>query len=154
MPIRFQLLRSEDLPMACQLIAEAAEWSPKSQLFDNPMDTLLRPRSQWMSALSGEELLGIIGFHDISLPDSSAEMFTGIVPKWRGKGFAANLVTQQLDFAFKDMGLRRITMTCLEGSPSAKIADKMKVPLEGRFVRSRLKRGVYHDSLAYGLERT
>jgi RimJ/RimL family protein N-acetyltransferase len=106
-----------------------------------------------MSALSGEELLGVVGYHSISWIDGSAEIFTSVMPKWRGKGLALNLVQNQLDYAFKDLGFRRITMTTLAGAPSAKIADKMKVPIEGRFVRSRLKRGVYHDAIAYALER-
>jgi len=140
--------------MACQLIQEAGEWSPKSQIFDNPMDTLLKPRSQWLSALSADELVGVVGFYDISLPDGSAGMFTGLVPKLRGRGFSLALGKAQLDFAFNDMGLRRLEMSCLEGSPSAKLASKMGVKPEGRHPNTRLKNGKYHASVTFGLERS
>ena len=154
MAIRFQLLRQEDVPMACQLIQDAGEWAPKSPIFDSPMDVLMKPRSQWMSALSADELVGVVGFYDISWPDGTAAMFTGLVPKLRGRGFSLALGKAQLDFAFNDMGLRRLEMSCLEGSPSAKLASKMGVKPEGRHPNTRLKAGKYHASVTFGLERS
>jgi RimJ/RimL family protein N-acetyltransferase len=154
MAIRLVPLREADLQEACQYIVEGREWSPKSDIFLPPIAVISHPDSRWLSALNGDELVGVVGFHNISWPDGTAEMFTSVVPKWRGSGASLNVVKEQLDYGFLDLGLRKITMTTLAGSPSAKIADKMKVPLEGTLKRSRLKRGVYYDALVYGLERT
>jgi RimJ/RimL family protein N-acetyltransferase len=117
------------------------------------MAVIGHPDSRWFSALSEDDLLGIIGYHGINWIDGTAEIFTALAPEWRGKGFALPLVKRQIETGFQDLGLRRLTMTALEGSPSAKLAAKMGVAPEGRHPRTRLKRGTYHDSLTFGLER-
>lgn len=152
MPLRLVPLREVDIPMACQFLVESQEWSPKTEIFTAPMATLSKPDSLWLSAVNGEELIGVVGFHGISWIDGVAEMFTSVAPKWRGSGAFGTLTKHQLDFAFKDLGLRKVTATCLRGSPTAKLADKMKIHLEGTFLRVRRKNGQFHDALAFGLE--
>jgi len=153
MPLRLVPLREQDVPHAIQFLTEAQEWSPRTDFFTPPLVILGKPDSVWLSAVNNEDFIGVVGFHAISWIDGVAEMFTSIAPKWRGTGMFATLAKLQLDFGFLDLGLRKITCQCLAGSPTAKLADKLQIPLEGTFKHTRLKRGVYYDSLAYGLER-
>ena len=142
-----------DVPDACTYKVEGREWGPDTETFTPPLAVLNDPNSRWLSALSGEELLGVVGFHRINWVDSKAEIFLGIAAKWRGSGAAQSLAKMQLEFGQQDLGLRRLSMTCLTGSPSAKIATKMGFTPEGTIPRARLKRGTYHDALLFGLER-
>lgn len=137
----------------CQYIVEGREWGPDTDTFIPPLAILGDPNSRWLSALNGDEFVGVAGYHKINWIDSKAEIFTAVVPKWRGSGAAQSLVRAQIEFGHNDMGLRRLTMTTLAGSPSAKIATKMGLKPEGVFPRCRLKRGVLHDALAFGVER-
>ena len=146
-------LREADLQEACQFIVEGREWSPRSDTFVPPMAVIGHPDSRWLSALEGDALVGVVGFHSLNMVDRVGEMFTAVVPKWRGRGVSIPLVKAQLDYGFNTLNLRRITMTTLAGSPSAKIATKLNVPLEGTFKRARYKGGTYYDALAFAIER-
>jgi len=104
-----------------------------------------------MSALNGEELMGVVGYVGISWPDGTADVALGVTPKWRGKGLAKELAKIQNAYAFQDLGLRRLQMFALEGSPSCKIAAAAGLTLEGTLKACRLKRGVYHNASVYAL---
>jgi RimJ/RimL family protein N-acetyltransferase len=117
------------------------------------MEVLGTNDSRWYSALNGEELMGVIGFCGISWPDGCADVAMGVVPKWRGHGVAKELAKIQNAYAFLDLGLRRLQMFALKGSPSCKIARSAGLTLEGTLKGCRLKRGVYHDAEIYALVR-
>jgi len=151
MPITLIQLREIDLPLATQFIVESQEWSPRSQAFTNPMEVLNTPNSLWLSALNEEEIIGIIGFTGISWPDRSSDVALGIVPKWRTKGLGRILACLQNDYAFNELGLRRLQMVALEGSPSCKIASRAGLSLEGTLKKCRLKNGKYHNASIYAL---
>jgi RimJ/RimL family protein N-acetyltransferase len=151
MPLRLIPIREIDVSIACLHLIEAQEWGIRTDIFAPPLAILGKPDSLWLSAVNGEELVGIAGFHGISWIDGVAEMFTSVVAKWRHSGAFGTVTKHQLEFGFKDLGFRKITMTCLAGSPSAKLADKMQVPIEGRFAKVRRKHGEFYDGLQYGL---
>lgn len=153
MPIRLVplFLREQDVKPALDLIVEAQEWAPKGQAFTPPLAVLQAPNSHWMSALVGDELVGIVGFVGISWPDGSADVALGVVPKWRGKGIAKRVAKAQNDHAFLDLGLRRLQMSALANSPSAKIAQAVGLTLEGTLRGCRFKNGAYQDVAIYAL---
>ena len=146
-------LRESDVQLAMACLTDAKEWSPKTDTFVPPGAILANPESRWYSALEGNECIGIVGFHNLNPADATGEMFTALAPKYRGQKLAEPLVRLQLDTGFQSLGLRRITMTTLEGSPSAHIADKLGIRKEGIFPAARLKNGTYPTALAYGLTR-
>lgn len=141
------------MPTACQFIVEAAEWAPKAQTFVDPLQVLQAPNSLWLAALQGDELVGVVGFHSISWPDGTAEVALGVVPAHRGKGGAKHLAVLQNEFAFQELGLRRLQMTSLTGSPACAIAQAAGLKLEGTLKQCRLKRGKYLDASVYALLR-
>ena len=151
MSINLIPLREIDLPLALQFIVEAQEWSPHSQIFTSPMEVLNAPNSLWLSALDGNEFIGIVGFTGISWPDGSANVALGVAPKWRTKGIARILACQQNAYAFGELGLRRLQMVALEGSPSCKIASRSGLTLEGTLKKNRFKQGKYVNSSIYAL---
>jgi len=150
-PITLIPLREIDLSLAAQFIVESQEWSPRSQIFTSPMEVLNTPNSLWLSALSDNEIVGIVGFSGISWPDRSADVALGVVPKWRTKGIGRILACLQNDYAFNELGLHRLQMVALEGSPSCKIASRAGLSLEGTLKKCRLKNGKYHNASIYAL---
>ena len=155
MPIRLVPLRPQDRAVAAALAVESLEWSPQFRYIPDGMEVILAPQTLWYSALAGDadELIGVIGFTNISFPDGSAEVALGVMPKWRNRGTAKILAKAQNEFAFNDLGLRRITMTALAQSPSVKIAQAVGLKLEATHKETRLKRGKYLDSATYVLTR-
>ena len=151
MPTRLIPLREVDVPQALQYIVESQEWSPRAQPWLDPREVLGAPNCIWMSALNGDELLGIVGYTGVSWPDGCADVALGVVPKWRGKGIAKELAKIQNAYAFQDLGLRRLQMFALKDSPSCKIARAAGLTLEGTLKGCRLKRGVYHDAEIHAL---
>lgn len=147
--MRLVPLRDQDIPVACTLLVEAMEWSPRTILYPNPQGVL--GEGVWMSALEGEELIGVCGAHNLDWPSGTAELALGVVPKWRGSGAAKRLAETLHTYSFKDLGLRRLTVHCLEGSPAESIATGCGLNLEGRHTRARLRRGEYLDSLTFAL---
>jgi RimJ/RimL family protein N-acetyltransferase len=151
MALHLTPLREADLNLATQFIVEAEAWSPRFQLGVHPMEVLQAPNSLWLSALNEGELIGILGFSDISWPDGTANVALGIVPKWRTKGLGRILAVLQNEYAFNEMRLRRIQMIALAGSPSCKIASRAGLTLEGTLRKCRFKGGTYHDASIYAL---
>jgi len=160
MAIMLVPLREVDVPQALSFIAEAAEWSPRSQATLPPEAILGAPNSLWYSALTSSvvtmdehELVGIVGYSGISWPDGSADVCLGVVPKWRTKGVAKELAKIQNAYAFRELGLRRLQMVALTDSPSCKIAEAAGLTLEGTLKSCRLKAGSYRDANIYALVR-
>ena len=149
-------LRGDDLPMACQLLMEAKEWGTKDTTFLPPLAILNNPDHRFLSVLQDSTLIGVVGYQDYSPIDSTAEMFTGLVPERRNGLMFPNIVKAQIEYAFRHLNLRRLTMTTLVDSPSAKMADYLfpnGVKKEGIFHKARFKNGAYHDAVAYAVER-
>jgi len=151
MPVQLVPLREVDVPAALQFIVEAQEWSPRSQVLASPMEALNAPNSLWLSALSDGEPVGVIGFVGISWPDRSAEVAIGVMPGLRSKGLGRILATLQNEYAFNELGLRRLQMVALAGSPSCKIATRVGLTFEGTLKKCRFKAGKYHDANIYAL---
>lgn len=152
MPLRLVQLRQEDVPMAAQFIIEAGEWAPRTPLFVDPGAILSAPNSVWVSALNGEELVGIGGIHSISWPDQTGEIAVGVVPKWRGRGLSKVVCSHICNYGLKDLGLTQITSTVLAGSPSQKIVEANGFKPEFTRLKARRKANQWHSTISYVLE--
>jgi len=156
MPLILVPLREADLQLACQLVIEAKEWNVKTTPFVPPMAVIGNPGSLFMSALRGEEFIGLIGYQDISWPDGTAELFFGIAPEHRFGHTFLELGKATLDYGFNTLGFRRLTSMALTDGPTISLMEKwasIGVRKEAIFKRIRLKNGAYHDAFAYALER-
>jgi RimJ/RimL family protein N-acetyltransferase len=142
------------MPLAKQFITEAEEWSPRSYppTF-NPADILSAPNCVWLTALEAKEVIGIVGFTGISWEDGCADLALGVVPKWRGHGKGVELARLQNAYGFETLGLTRLQMIALEGSPSCKIAQANGLSLEGSLKACRLKAGKRVNASVYALVR-
>lgn len=144
-------LRPADLEEAASFVMEAAEWAPIST--PNPDPSLLgSPNSVWFSALSEDKFVGILGYHNISWIDGSAEVAMGVTKSWRGKGaghFLASLAKSKM----LDLRLRRLVSCTVVGGPSSKICTKGGWAREGLFRKARLKDGLYVDVEVYTFTR-
>jgi RimJ/RimL family protein N-acetyltransferase len=107
--------------------------------------------SHWRSAVSGNELFGIMGFTNISWLDKVADVCLGVVPKMRHLGVGTALAKQQNDYAFNILGLHRIQMIALADSPSCHIAAAAGLKLEGTLRQIRVKDGKRLDASVYAL---
>lgn len=71
---------------------------------------------------------------------------------FQGKGLAGEVASAVLDLGFEDLGLHRITATCLAGNDrSARLLTRLGMRPEGQFVHSILFKGSWSDQLLYAL---
>lgn len=154
-PIRFVplSLRPEVVPLAVSLLGESFDVAAHTPINPDPLALLGAPNSVWLAATSGEEVVGIVGYHTIYWPDGAAEIFLGVVPKWRGKGVSKLMCRYLTEFAFNDLGLRRLTSSSLVGSKSEALAKQAGGVLEAIHKASRLVHGQYVDASTYVLFR-
>ena len=145
-------IRPEDIQLASDLLFEASEWAPRTPVNMDPAPILFASNSVWLTAINEDkEVVGIAGVHGISFPDRSGELACGVVPKWRGAGMAKTLADLLHDYCFKTLNLHRLTSTCLQDSPMAKVAFACNLVLEGRGCHSRFKNGEWLDTLSFAL---
>ena len=102
---------------------------------------------------SKEELLGIVNVSNIDWSARTGEVGLAIVnQRQRGKGLGSMALTLMLDYAFGQMGLRRIYAHVIDGNePSLRMFDKMGFKREGLLREHVIRGGHPHDMILYGL---
>lgn len=151
MPMRLVPLRPEDVPAAAALLLESAEWAAHSAFNTDPGSILFNPSATWLTVLAADEVIGIVGVHSINWIDRAGELAGGTMPNWRGKGAGAPAFNLLVEHCFNDLGLHRLSVTTLVGSPSEKIARACNFVVEGQHKAARFKGGRFHDTVTLAL---
>jgi ribosomal-protein-alanine N-acetyltransferase len=97
------------------------------------------------------KLIGGIGFHGL-VPgrDHRAELGYWLAKPWWGKGLMTHAVTAATDFAFRELGLERITAHLFSfNQGSERVLQKSGYIKEGELRRHYLKNGQFHDGKLY-----
>lgn len=83
-----------------------------------------------------------------------ADLGYAIRPDYWGQGYATEIATALLEFAFVDLDLERVhASTFLVNPASARVLDKIGMKPEGVLRRHILKWGTWHDLAMYGILR-
>lgn len=133
-----------------------AQWDPEGIADLAAAEERARRRCDWsdgraaswaVSDPTGSRLLGGMSLHHVDGTNSSAEIGYGLLPDSRGHGYAAEAVRAVSDWAFRQLGLERITLLHAVGNePSCRVATAAGFGLEATTRRSfRYGDGALHD---------
>ena len=106
---------------------------------------------------SERKVIGIIYLEDIRLFSKTAETISWINPKYQRKGYVLEAKIAVNDFAFNELGLRKILSYIFsENKASIEVQKKMGYSFEGRMIKNckAVSTGRIHDVDIYGLFRT
>lgn len=100
-------------------------------------------------------VVGGTGFHRVIPELCQAEIGYWLREERRGTGLCTEAVRALVTSGFGDWGLRRLVIECAGGNrASSRVAEKVGLPLEARFHRSRwIERHGWDDSLQFGVLR-
>lgn len=98
------------------------------------------------------ELIGSIGFHNISKNNSRVEVGYEITRKEWNKGYATEALRAVIEYLFNEIGFNRIGATIRpENVASQQLVKKLGFQEEGTLQDYQLTRGSYHDLIMFSL---
>ncbi|NPV65694.1 MAG: GNAT family N-acetyltransferase [Anaerolineae bacterium] len=105
--------------------------------------------------LDGDELLGIAALSEIEWNNQLAWLSIGIGDQAnRGKGYGREAMTLLIDFAFRELNLRRLQLTVFSyNTPAIALYEKLGFHREGVMREVILRDGQTYDMYCYGLLR-
>lgn len=97
------------------------------------------------------DFMGGIGL-TINKKNNRAEVAYWIGEPFWSKGFTTEATKAIMKYGFDELGLNKITSTHMsENIASGKVMIKSGMVKEGELIQDRLKNGVYHDVMLYGI---
>lgn len=108
---------------------------------------------RWGIALKDtNELIGSIGFHNISKNNSRVEVGYEITRKEWNKGYATEALRAVIEFLFNEVGFNRIGATIRpENVASQQLVKKLGFQEEGTLQDYQFNRGSYYDLIMFSL---
>ena len=115
------------------------------------------PRRRFQLAVLLREsgaLIGSCGVRRKPDDDTEADIGFELSPEQWGRGYATEAATAMMDFAFGELGLRRLSSWCIaENAASARVLEKIGMSLEGRLIAAERFKGRDWDTLLFGMAR-
>jgi len=115
------------------------------------------PRRRFQLAVLLRESGALIGSCGVRRkPDNNTEADIGfeLSPEHWGRGYATEAATAMAEFAFRELGVRRLSSWCVaENVASARVLEKLGMSLEGRLPTAEHFKGRDWDTLLYGMTR-
>ena len=115
------------------------------------------PRRRFQLAVvlrRGGTLIGSCGVRRKPDDDGEADIGFELSPEHWGRGYATEAAMAMADFAFRELGLRRLSSWCIaENAASARVLEKLGMSLESRLTASEHFKGRDWDTLLYGMTR-
>lgn len=98
------------------------------------------------------ELVGTLGYHNLSRRDHSAEIGYDLSKVYWGKGIMTEAVVALIRYGFEQMNLNRIEATVdSENSRSIRLLERLGFMREGLLRERYYYKGRFHDELIYSL---
>lgn len=115
------------------------------------------PRRRFQLAVLLHEsgaLIGSCGVRRKPDDDTEADIGFELSPEHWGWGYATEAATAMAEFAFRELGVRRLSSWCIaENAASARVLEKLGMSLEGRLPAAEHFKGRDWDTLLYGMTR-
>ena len=115
------------------------------------------PRRRFQLAVLLREsgaLIGSCGVRRKPDDDTEADIGFELSPEHWGRGYATEAARAMADFAFRDLGVTRLSSWCIaENVVSARVLEKIGMSLEGRLPAAERFKGRDWDMLLYGMTR-
>lgn len=97
-------------------------------------------------------LIGSCGVRRKPDDDGEADIGFELSPEHWGHGYATEAAMAMADFAFRELGLRRLSSWCIaENAASARVLEKLGMSLVGRLTAGEHFKGRDWDTLLYGM---
>lgn len=107
-----------------------------------------------VTEIETEISIGFIEYHVRNLHHSGGiyELSYSILPDFWGKGYAAEMATNLIDYLFHNYNIHKITVTChIDNKRSESTMKKLLMTKEGIIRKSRYKDRKWVDEVKYGL---
>ena len=115
------------------------------------------PRRRFQLAVLLREngaLIGSCGVRCKPDDDTEADIGFELSPEHWGRGYATEAATAMAGFAFRDLGVRRLSSWCIaENAASARVLEKLGMSREGRLPASEHFKGRDWDTQLFGVTR-
>ena len=115
------------------------------------------PRRRFQLAVLLREsgaLIGSCGVRRKPNDDTEADIGFELSPEHWGRGYATEAATAMAAFAFRDLGMHRLSSWCIaENAASARVLVKLGMSLEDRLTATERFKGRDWDTLLYGMTR-
>ena len=115
------------------------------------------PRRRFQLAVLLREngaLIGSCGVRCKPDDDTEADIGFELSPEHWGCGYATEAATAMAEFAFRELGVRRLSSWCIaENAASARVLEKLGMSREGRLPASEHFKGRDWDTLLFGVTR-
>jgi ribosomal-protein-alanine N-acetyltransferase len=99
-------------------------------------------------------LIGNCGLRLESAGETEADLGYELAPGDWGQGYASEAAAAMLRVGFAELGLHRIWGACVaENTVSARVMEKLGMRHEGRLRQNRWMKGLWWDTLLYGILR-
>lgn len=100
------------------------------------------------------ELIGSCGVRRKPDDDTEAGIGFELSPEHWGRGYATEAATAMAGFAFRDLGVLRLSSWCIaENTASARVLEKLGMAQEGRLPSAEHFKGRDWDTLLFGMTR-
>lgn len=114
-----------------------------------------QPRRKWQLAVTLREsglLVGNCGVRQAQAGARCAELGYELDPAYWGRGYATEAAQTMLAFAFGELGIHRVQAEVIaENTASARVLAKLGFRLEGRLRENQWFKGLWWDTLIFGL---
>jgi RimJ/RimL family protein N-acetyltransferase len=101
-----------------------------------------------------DEFIGRCGLHIQDAEIGDAGFWYVLDRRWRGRGFAAEAARRLIDYAFRDLGLRRLWADIdPRNTASARVAEQLGLRLEAHFLENVVIKGELCGTLIYAMLR-
>jgi [ribosomal protein S5]-alanine N-acetyltransferase len=127
-------------------------WDETSAFIDEQVrEAALAPRTSHTLAVTADGIgVGSAGLRIVSAAHRRGELGYVLHPSVWGRGYATELTSRLMAFAFEELALHRVQATCHpDNAASARVLEKSGMKFEGRMRGHLFVRGIWRDSLLY-----
>lgn len=97
-------------------------------------------------------VIGLCGFTDYSIINSSATVGYAVARNYWNLGIATEAMKEVLRYAFMNLGCNRVEANCFpENLPSKEVMKKLGMSYEGLLRKKLFVKGIFHDIESYSI---
>ena len=143
--LRYYPWETRTLEDAQRFLRQFIDWQSESPRRRFQLAVLLRETGA---------LIGSCGVRHKPGDETEADIGFELSPEHWGCGYATEAATAMAEFAFRELGVRRLSSWCIaENAASARVLEKLGMSLEGRLPAAEHFKGRDWDTLLYGMTR-
>ncbi|QTA37485.1 GNAT family N-acetyltransferase [Thermosipho ferrireducens] len=130
---------------------EKVEIAPSDLIYFSETRYLKTQRRIVLNFIESEKVIGFVTF-DMRYFNKNAYITYYLLPEKRGMGKGKEMLRKAIEFAFKELNLRRLTAEVYDYNVSSKkVLEKLGFVVEGVVREGKYHEGKYYNIIIYGL---